>query len=94
MYQWCWSKPRTLVISCCSRDEKHGTLETEVGQAGGISHEEAIFRAASAADVVESAETYDRLEDAIGTALVIGTSAKGSVSRGPWLIQSRRRRKC
>ena len=48
-------------------------------------HEKAIFRAASAADVVESAETYDRLEDAIGdAALVIGTSARGR--RIPWPV--------
>ena len=46
-------------------------------------HEKAIFRAASAADVVENAETYDRLEDAIGMALVIGTSLEDGI---PWPV--------
>ena len=48
-------------------------------------HEKAIFRAASASDVVENAEIYDQLEDAIDdAALVIGTSARGR--RIPWPV--------
>ena len=48
-------------------------------------HEKAIFRAASAADVVENAEIYHQLKDAIDDAgLVIGTSARGR--RIPWPV--------